>query len=235
MSPLETVALMDQYAASVDDGALSSGLAHVGLTTNATASSNTATGAAADKAGDVVANTVTVLEKPVTGLLMLRAVSAAEALSEALLKRCGVSLSSRLQSETKGEYCIRWMSPDAWLLSCPLQEAYAIEKTLREAVSDHIGIVNVSGGYSVLELNGSDARTVLMKSTSYDVHPDHFAEGKVVNTVFAKAQVTLRALQVSDTHSRYELIVRRSFSDYVWMWIQQAAMNYKLTAVRQAD
>ena len=243
MSSSTSVALMDQYATSTqaaDERIPDSGLAHAGLTTQASGSSDLAS----DKAGNVAqrhaqniadnsaASEVTLIEKPVMGLLMLRAAADAETLSKALQRRCGVSLSDRLQSETNGEYCIRWMSPDAWLLSCPLHEACAIEEALREAAAIHLAIVNVSGGYSVLELTGARARTVLMKSTSYDVHPDHFPEGKVVNTVFAKTQMTLRAVQVSDTQSHYELIVRRSFSDYVWMWIQRAALGYRFAAFK---
>lgn len=165
---------------------------------------------------------------PVTGLLILRATDKRDALDQALQKRCGVPLSDTLQSHTNKAYCIRWMSPDSWLLSCPLEEAHSLEVDLRGSVTGHLAIVNVSGGYCALELSGPRVQELLMKSTAYDVHPQKFPPGKVVNTVFAKAQVTLRAFEGPDNLIHYELLVRRSFADYVWLWIQQASMEYGL-------
>lgn len=168
---------------------------------------------------------------PVTGLLILRATDSREALDQALQKRCGMPLSDTLQSQTNEAYCIRWMSPDSWLLSCPLEEACSLEVDLRGSVTGHLAIVNVSGGYCAMELSGPNVRELLMKSTAYDVHPEKLPPGKVVNTVFAKAQVSLRAIDDPANSSHYELLVRRSFADYVWLWIQQASMEYGLRLV----
>ena len=179
--------------------------------------------------------TVAMIAQPVTGLLMLRASSNMPALSDALRQRCNLPLSSRLYSETHDAYCVRWMAPDNWLLSCPLNEAFDIEQSLRADTAGHIAIVNLSGGYSVMELSGRDARSVLMKSTGYDVHPDHFSVGKVVNTTFAKAQVTLRVIELGESDARYEIIVRRSFSDYLWAWLQCAGAEYGMTTTRSAS
>ena len=104
--------------------------------------------------------------------------------------------------------------------------AFAAEQKLREALGDlHIQIVNVSGGQQVLELSGPNVRQVLMKSTSYDVHPNSFPVGKAVGTVFAKSQLVIRHT-AEDT---WELVIRRSFSDYWWLWLQDAAAEYGLS------
>lgn len=210
MSVDNLVAVMDQHATTAEQ----SGLAHLGLPVSLSESCS-----------------VVMTVRSVMGLLMLRASSNTTALSEALKNRCGVSLSERLRSVTHKAYCIRWMAPDCWLLSCPLGEAFAIEQSLRADVDGHIAIVNVSGGYSVVDLSGSSAQSVLMKSTGYDVHPDHFGVGKVVNTTFAKAQVTMRVVELGETDACYELVVRRSFSDYLWLWLQRAGAEYGIRAV----
>ena len=102
----------------------------------------------------------------------------------------------------------------------------SLEKSLREALGElHIQIVNVSGGQQILELSGPNVRQVLMKSTSYDVHPDSFPVGKAVGTVFAKSQLVIRHT-AEDT---WELLIRRSFSDYWWLWLQDAAAEYGLS------
>ena len=170
------------------------------------------------------ASTVTLAEMKLTGILVLRANASQDDLSVALNKVAGIALPETLKSTEDGAYCARWMAPDEWLLSCPNIETFDIEQSLRAAVDGHIAIVNNTGGYSVMRLSGEDARNVLKKSTVYDVSLENFAPGKVVNTTLAKAQVTLRALP----DDAFELIIRRSFADYVWLWLQRAGREYNM-------
>lgn len=223
MSANSKAVVMDQYIGQATGVEALSGLSHTSVPNEAGASN--------------LSGSVSLVVKPVMGLLIIRAgATAADSVSKALDARCGLSLSERLQSRVHDDYCIRWMSPDYWLLSCAVEQCYAIEKALRDAVSGHIALVNVSGGFTCLELTGKHAREVLMKSTGYDTHPDHLFSGKVVNTTFAKAQVTLRCISVSENNvdNRYELIVRRSFAEYVCLWIQRAAAEYGLVIVHEA-
>ncbi len=177
---------------------------------------------------------VVLMEMPVTGLLLLRTQINQDALDSALKSTLALGVPGVLSANTvdsnTGDVaatpCVRWIAPDEWLLSCPLQDAYAVENKLREYLGDvSMAIVNVSGGFTSLILQGTNAIDVLKKSTGYDVHPSKFIPGKVVNTVFAKTQVTLRCIE----SNRYELIVRRSFADYVWHWIQVASAEYGLS------
>ena len=68
---------------------------------------------------------------------------------------------------------------------------------------------------------------LMKKSTGYDIHIDNFPVGKVVGTTFAKAGAHI--LRVSE--DKFQLVVRRSFSDYIWLWIQQGSQEYGLTIV----
>lgn len=175
---------------------------------------------------------VVLIEQPVTGLLVMRARSDIPALQSALTSVLNVALPVTLQSNTGNadssaatSCCVRWVAPDEWMLSCPLNKAFEIENALRESIGDKsVAIVNVSGGFTALELIGPHASDVLKKSTGYDVHPSNLTPGKVVNTVFAKAQVTLRCIDTG----HYEILVRRSFADYVWHWLQVASGEYGL-------
>jgi len=169
-------------------------------------------------------------ELPVTGLLVLRARDDSEALSAALIKAVGLKLPGVLQANATASNdasapIVRWIAPDEWLLSCALSDAFEVEQAIRDACEGKsIAVVNVSGGFTVLRLSGPDANEVLKKSTAYDVHPSNFGPGKVVNTVLGKSQVTMHCL--GSTH--YEIIIRRSFADYVWHWLQVAAREYGL-------
>ncbi len=169
---------------------------------------------------------VTLTERELTGLLTLRAGSSLPSLRQALRDVAGLELAERLQSTNSDTGCLRWMAPDEWLLSCSIEQAFDIETRLRDAVSGHLGIVNVSAGYTLLDLWGVDVLDVLKKSTAYDVHPRNLPPGKVVNTTFAKTQVTLRC----QSESHYELIVRRSFAHYLWLWLQTAIAEYNHSA-----
>lgn len=119
--------------------------------------------------------------------------------------------------------------PDEWLLIVPGGEEFALEGKLREALGDaHYAIVNVSGGQTLIELEGEMARELLMKSTPYDVHPDAFPVGKGVTTVFAKANLILRR----PSEHRWELVLRRSFADYCYRWILDAGAEYAIGVER---
>lgn len=216
MSTPADVAVMDQVAVASQSKAAfspSSPLDHVRVL-----------GLDAQTSDGDSASTAALTEKPVQGLLILRGDESRASLSAALKKTIDIALPETLQSTESAVYCARWMTPNEWLLSCPLSEAHELEVKLRAAVSEPLAIVNVSGGYSCLELSGPDALSILKKSTGYDVDPQHFPAGKVVNTTFAKAQVTLRALP----DGACELLVRRSFADYVFLWIQRAGKEYGL-------
>ncbi|MCY1185371.1 Sarcosine oxidase subunit gamma [compost metagenome] len=107
----------------------------------------------------------------------------------------------------------------------PGGQEFETEQRLRKALDgQHISVVNVSGGQTILELSGPHVREVLMKSTPYDVHPSNFPVGKAVGTTFAKAGAVIRHT-AEDT---WELLIRRSFADYIWLWLQDASAEYGL-------
>ncbi|MEQ6887164.1 sarcosine oxidase subunit gamma family protein [Halomonas sp. CS7] len=177
------------------------------------------------------ANTrVTVRERAFLGHLVLR--GGAIVLDEALREAVGLGLPGEplgLVQDEGGERSIQWISPDEWLLIVPGGEEFDIERGLRESLGDaHFSISNVGGGQTVLELSGEAAREVLMKSVSYDVHPSHFPVGKGVTTVFAKATVVLRR----PSEDRWELVIRRSFADYLYRWLLDAGEEFGIGVER---
>ena len=169
---------------------------------------------------------VSVREKKMLGHLTLRGDGKDPAFAEGVHKALGLELPVALSLVAKDETSLQWMGPDEWLLIVPGGQEFAVEQTLRATLAGlHISVVNVSGGQQLLELSGPKVREVLMKSTSYDVHPDNFPVGKAVGTVFAKSQLVIRHT-AEDT---WELLIRRSFSDYWWLWLQDAAAEYGLS------
>ncbi len=156
------------------------------------------------------------------GHLLIRGNSADEAFNTAINHVLGAGLPKILQCVYVNDLSIRWVSPDEWLVICPGDKAYDLENQLRAAMQGHYAIVNVSGGQTLLILSGKNARDVLMKSTAYDVDDSHFPVGKAVTSTFAKSQ----ALICRQSEEVWELVIRRSFADYIWLWLEDASREF---------
>ncbi len=173
---------------------------------------------------------VVLREKPFLGHVVLR--GGAVVLDEAVREVLGVSLPGEPQGlvhDADGQRSIQWISPDEWLVIVPGGEEFELENRLRTALGDaHFAISNVSGGQTLVELEGEAARELLMKSVIYDVHPSHFPVGKGVTTIFAKTTVVLRR----PSEERWELVVRRSFADYTYRWLLDAGEEYGIGVQR---
>ena len=180
----------------------------------------------ADAAGKGKASAgIQLRERKLLGHLTIRGDGHDAAFAGAIHKATGLELPGALTVVSAGETSLQWLGPDEWLLVVPGGTEFEVEKKLREALDgQHIQVVNVSGGQTIVELTGAKVRELLKKSTSYDVHPSNFPVGKAVGTVFAKSQLVIRHT-AEDT---WELLIRRSFSDYYWLWLQDAAAEYGL-------
>ncbi|RDB44567.1 sarcosine oxidase subunit gamma [Halomonas sp. DQ26W] len=175
---------------------------------------------------------VVLRERAMLGHLILR--GGAIVLDDAVRQVLGLQLPGRpnaLSHDESGERSIQWLSPDEWLLIVPGGEEFELEQRLRDALGDardtavkNYAIVNVGGGQTLVELEGECVRELLMKSTPYDVHPDAFPVGKGVTTVFAKSNLILRR----PTEDRWELVLRRSFADYLYRWLLDAGAEYAI-------
>ena len=122
---------------------------------------------------------------------------------------------------TSGEHRVYWIGPDEWLVVTSAEGAAALGSELAEALAGfHAAINDVSGGHVALCVSGVDARTVLAKGCTLDLHPREFGPGQCARAGLAKATVLLG---VPDNASTYTIIVSRSFSDYLCRWLAHAA------------
>ncbi len=159
------------------------------------------------------------LEEKAFGHLVIRASFDDKKLQAAIKSVTGLNPPTKALSSTENkDYSINWISPDEVVLLVPEKTEFEVETKLRELMTGHFAIVNVTGGQTVLELSGERAETILKKSSSYDISPSNFPIEKVVTTVFAKSQAVIRRMG----DNSFQLIVRRSFSDYIWKWIVDA-------------
>lgn len=115
-----------------------------------------------------------------------------------------------------------WLGPSEWLLSVPADNEQTVAAALRDALAHaHASVVEVGGGHVVLLLTGNRVRDLLAKGCPLDLHPSKFGAGQCAQSHLGNAPIVARA--VSDG---IELVVRRSFADYVWRWLQVCAQEY---------
>lgn len=92
----------------------------------------------------------------------------------------------------------------------------------------HAGINDISGGNIGMHLSGENIRDVFAKGCTLDFHPQVFKVGDCAQSGLAKANVVFGLIEEGAT---FELIVRRSFADYLLQWLRQAGREYEVEFV----
>ena len=155
------------------------------------------------------------------GHLVLRGLQ--PTLAEALQATLNLELPCQpLTSFNNQSQCIRWVSPDEWLLTLPINNITQAELDIRTACQNQCAVVDVSGGQTVIEISGAYSEMVLQKSIPYDLHLNNLPVGKVVTVALTKSQCLLRRLDTA----AFELVIRRSFADYLWAWLTDASKEF---------
>jgi sarcosine oxidase, subunit gamma len=133
----------------------------------------------------------------------------------------GVALPSKPCTTTETDVIrVVWAGPDDWFIIGPPGQAELMVLQLREALSSlHHAVTDVSSGYALLHLSGVPVRDVLAQGCPLDLHPRAFQRNACAGSHFFKASVWLWQ---SDEGRAYELLVLRSFMDYVWLMLERA-------------
>ena len=160
------------------------------------------------------------------GHLNLRGNPEDTAFTSAVESVLGVALPITANTSVRsGDTVAYWLCPNEWLLIVASGTQGQVEVDLRLAMGDqHIAITDVSSGQTLVNLSGSGLAQLLQKSTVYDCHESNFPAGKVVQTTFAKTGTTMCKRE----DGSMDLVIRRSFSDYFFLWMQDASAEYGL-------
>ena len=161
-------------------------------------------------------------ERPFMTLLTLRGDGAM--FHAAVARVLGVALPTASgERAVAGERVAIWMGPDEWLIQSTQDMAADLERGFREALgSQHYAVVDVSSGYTVIDIEGANVRAVLASGCPLDLHPRAFVEGQCAQTHFFKAGITL----CRNGDDRFQVIVRRSFAEYGCLMLLDAAQPY---------
>jgi len=152
--------------------------------------------------------------------------SAAPATIESAL---GVSWPRTTGTIARGRTDVLCIGPTDWLVLADNTDADAIlRKWFDEALEGtSFRATNVSQALSRIEIKGPEVRDLLAKGCSLDLHPPIFPPGRVLRTRFAGMPVIIRC---SGT-STFELIVARSYIDYLNLWLDDAALEFEMSVV----
>ena len=131
---------------------------------------------------------------------------------------------------TADKQTLCWLGPDEWLLMVPSGAQDETHARLRKVLSENgqqAAVTDVSGGFTTITISGQQARAVLAKGCPLDLHPRVFNVGQCGQSLLAKATVLL----IPRNEDSLAIIVRRSFADYLWRWLVDAAGEYGLAVV----
>jgi len=128
-----------------------------------------------------------------------------------------------------------WLGPDEWWIVVPGPEPECgptLAAALHEALAGRPGsaVTDVTDSRTCLRIRGPRARDLLNKGTPLDLHPRVFPAGRCAQSHLAKTDVVVHLVadDGADDGPVFELYVLRSFAEYLWLWLADAAREYGL-------
>ena len=100
----------------------------------------------------------------------------------------------------------------------PDAAAGLVERLEQQLSGLHVAVNDISGGQVLWQLPGADVPSLLAKGCTLDLSPQAFGAGACAQTGLAKANILLGCIDAAPV---YEIIVRRSFSEYLERWLRQ--------------
>jgi sarcosine oxidase subunit gamma len=165
-------------------------------------------------------------EKPFLGYLNLRGRAGHTGFIAGVLKALGVEAPTEANTVIEaGDNRIFWLGPDEWLVVTPAGQQAQVKADLQAALAGVFSsVVDNSSGLTTIHVSGDNAAALIATDCPLDLHAQAFKPGQCAQTRLARAGMTIAPL--SDD-SGFELIIRRSFADYLLLWLQDAAIAFE--------
>ena len=115
-----------------------------------------------------------------------------------------------------------WIAPDQWWIvaSDSAVQAAALPASLAKLKA---GVTEIGESRTCIRVSGPKARALLEKGCPLDLHESKFQAGNCARSLIGKVPVALH--QVSDQPA-YDLYVLRSYAEFLWLWLEDAAREY---------
>jgi sarcosine oxidase subunit gamma len=164
-------------------------------------------------------------EKPFLGYVNLRGRAGNTGFLAASLKVLGCEPPSEANTVVDaGDKRIYWLGPDEWLIVTPAGQQEQLRDALLKALDGVFSsVVDNSSGLTMIRISGPNAADLLATDCPFDLHPSQFKPGQCAQTRLARAGMTLSPLADG---TGFDVIIRRSFADYLLLWLQDAAVAF---------
>ncbi|MFK8029655.1 MAG: sarcosine oxidase subunit gamma [Gammaproteobacteria bacterium] len=144
--------------------------------------------------------------------------------------RFKATLSSALSCEipsanrvVRSEHCVYWLGPSEFLIVSRDPGQHLVDQLNHALAGQHAAVTNLSGGQLMMSVTGSSSRRFLSKASTLDLHESVFTSDHCAQSTFAKASALYA---VRSEGPVFELIVRRSFADYIAKWMSYAGEEF---------
>jgi heterotetrameric sarcosine oxidase gamma subunit len=127
------------------------------------------------------------------------------------------------RSNGKGRDMLAWSGPDMFVA---ISADPTLAERLRKALGGNAAIVDQSDGKVLFRVSGRDARALLEKGVTVDLHPRAFAAGHVALTLLS--HLSAQIIQCDDAPT-YEIVLSRAFAADFWHWLEESAGEFGLT------
>jgi sarcosine oxidase subunit gamma len=168
---------------------------------------------------------ITLSERPFRAMLNLRGDPGDAGFLSAVRAAAGLELPLEPNATRRaGSVTALWLGPDEWLITAPADEQRVLVPALRASLGErHAAVVDLTESRTVIAVSGAHARDLLAKGCTLDLHPRAFPVGACAQTGLARAGVVLHLVDETPT---FEITILRSFADYMWVWLADAAQEY---------
>ncbi len=172
-------------------------------------------------------DSVVLVEVPFAELVNLRGDPDNAQFSGAIQNAIGIALPTEPNTTTENDsLCVIWLSPDEWMIRSKRPGTGELATRLNTALQGiFCAVTDQSSAYSIMQLSGPKARSVLAKGCPLDLPPRTFGAGQSAQSHYYKTSVLLRRLD-DGAGNHWEMIVRRSFADYAARMLMDGMWEY---------
>jgi sarcosine oxidase subunit gamma len=173
-----------------------------------------------------LAGTVELSELPFLTLVGLRADAGTETAQRLASVTGGLPAGSGAVI-TRDDTSVLWLGPGEFLAVAPTEAHESLGgdliRALQDALADGEGqVVDLSANRTTFELTGPQARAVLEKGCSLDLHPRVFKAGTAFSTEIANIPTILW----KTGEESFRIFPRASFAEFLGRWLLDAMREY---------
>ena len=117
-----------------------------------------------------------------------------------------------------------WLSPDEWIMLGSQEHLVGWTQKIENAMAGaHFALTVQSSGYTIVRIEGANAADLLAKGCTLDFEHESMSKSRCAQTNIAK---TGALVIVRSPGAMYDVVVRRSFADYLYLWLSDGAKEY---------